>query len=366
MAWHSAESLHHLGEQIIQAVIDTVSSDMQGQMDAIGDVKVAEESPPKTTARGAGGNWPTEAEIKEWAHTEFGYIPRLLGGFGNGGPELSAPARDAMWSIVGALDPSFKAQIHDQSGHLSSVMPTGSSRWRPNTGGDPNITVADRSGAITRRLEYWRGTAADSFNSNFVLKIPSKAEVQKSVAATLATCIEAEQRIRQTANDDVWRIGQATLKLIDAMGSPCQPSAQDVIGGLTIFGALVGVFTATGPLGMALAGVGLASSTQGVVTSNAPGKKTVNINGDSQPATISGGDVMEAISSMRNAIQRVMREIPGQEQDLRRVIQDVSLNVSDEEMTVPAPAGVTGVASHNVATISREGADNALQFSPTS
>lgn len=365
MAWHSAESLHQLGEQVIKAVVDAIASDMNQQLDAIGEVKRAEEPTPATTARGAGGDMPSVAEIKDWAGTEFGDLPRLFGGFGNGDPQGSEPARDAMWSIVGALDPTFKAKIKDQGGHLARVMPTGSKRWRPDMAGDPNITIADREGAIIRRLGYWRGTAADSFHDNFVVMIPGKAEMQRAVAASLAACIESEQRIRASANDDVWRIGEATIKLLDSMSHPCQGSAQDVAGGLTIFAALVSVLAVEGPVGAALAVVGVASTSANAVSSAAPGKKTIKITGKPKPATITGGSVLSVISSMRHTVQLVIGEISAQEQELRRVINDVSLNVGDDEMTIPEPSDASGPASHNVGTISREDATNDLQFSPS-
>jgi len=363
--WHSAEDLHDLGEQVIKAAVHAIASHMNDQLDAIGEVKDSQEPTPDTTARGAGDKMPSVAEITAWANTEFGDIPRLLGAFGNGGPELSEPSRNAMWSVVGVLDPTFKAQIHDQDGHLSSVMPAGAKRWRPDTGGDPNITIADREGAMIRRLNYWRGIAADNFNDNFVTKIPSKAEMQKSVAVALAVGVEAEQRIRQNANNDVWNIGQATIKFLDAMAGNCPASAQPVVGGLTIFGAVASVFAATGGMGAVLAGLGLASTVGSAITSDAPHRRSVSIHGEAAHATISGGSALSAISSMRGAIHRVVSQIPEQEQDLARVLNDISLNVRDDEMTVPAPTDVTGPASHTVHALSREGADNNLQFSPS-
>ena len=366
MAWHSVDELHGLAEQVIKAAVDAVCEDMNHQMDAISKVQQSDaHHQAQYSGYGSGGEMPSVAEVTNWANTEFGYIKPLFGGFGNGGPELSEPARNDMWSIVGALDPTFKAKINDQGGDVTSVMPTGSQRWRPDTGGDPNITVADRAGAMSRRLEYWRGTASDNFNSNFVVKVPSKAEMQKSVAATLATCIEAEQRIRLNANNDAWRTGQATIKLLESMSHPCQGSTRAVAGGLTVFSALASVLAATGGVGLALAGLGLASTAANSISSSAPHRQTVHMHGENARATISGGSVVSVMSSMGQVLQRVINGVSQQERDLSRVINDISLNVRDDEMTIPAPNDVTGSASHSVATLEKEDPGNRYQFSPS-
>lgn len=320
--YHTYEELQALGEQIRAKAVQVSVEQESAQV--VQQIHADHANDPLLDQTGHVADNPpiTQDTIRAHAQTAYAQIPQFFTAFATPDPAKAQPMIDSLWGVAYALEPKI----------LTSVMHTPLDNPIPSNAWHPYTSIGSRVQDIKDpRMKYWGGPAADSFETNYLEPLSAAVTPQSEMAAALALSLTAQKQLREAAHNNIWRIGQETLKVLDTLHHTSPHDGQVVF---TVFTAAISVLLAVPTDGWSFAGAfGLMMSVKGLGDAAADLTKTIG-----------GKTVYAVISSMADAITTLTNGTDQQEQVIATFLGKVGSQITTADMTPPRPTSVSGLA----------------------
>jgi hypothetical protein len=171
-------------------------------------------------------------------------------------------------------------------------------------------------------LGDWHGSAKDAFQSTVLNGLMENVRNQKGTIRFLVATLSAEMNMRNTLNQDVWNIGQATLKTLNQSPIAALKSAHGQFA-ITCLLALVNSWNALG------AAVAEAEMTVGGITTLASGINTVATGAANSPDSIDNRSIETIDSSMKKALTATAKAYTDQQKKLNSMLDQVGRDMAD-------------------------------------
>ncbi|GGO78663.1 hypothetical protein [Nocardioides deserti] len=283
------------------------------------------------------------ADLKEaGVRAAYRELTRFGAGGGGGAAQMMQIAEDSMAGVENVYDrfldvpdPADFAPKVEWLGNAMAKLATEGHTSDPVTGStavsghNPNLTLVGGSGDY---LSDWTGVAADSYKRGYGDRFAPTASSQYAAVSVLRNAINAEAAVWQGVREDLDKLSQEAIELMEGAGSK---GGAEWAAVLSITATVITVPLTGGASAIALpavaAGLSVASTGIGLATGGG---------GEPTELGLDAGSSDKVISSLQTALTKLAEEIGAQELKISEALNQSS-GVLDSQWDVfclPQPA----------------------------
>ena len=244
-----------------------------------------------------------------------------------------------LYASYSTPDPADMQSSLNALGNISFILDQQFPFGSPGSDGTPVPQVDSKSlsglktpdwifNDLNANLTDWHGTARDAFQTAVLNGLMDKVGNQKGVARLLAATLASEMNLRNKLNQNVWDVGQATLKTFNQSPLDALKSDQGQYA-LSIITAFMTSWTVVG------AAVTAAKMTANDIASVANGLDTAAINADKAVPkdSIDNRSADTIHTSMMNALKKVAQSYTDQQGQIKQLLDKVNQAMADSSQT---------------------------------
>lgn len=275
----------------------------------------------KVEANGQVFDAQQRAEMASWSQ-----VPQLFEPYAQL-PDPDGPVKTIIDDLKGALTELSDGQLlppNKANGEGETILPIGDLKHMN----------------VTSLVDGWTGSAAQNFNTNFVVPFPAKVQSQFVAVYVMRSALQAYQSVWKNARHDVEEIAKKTLKALEHdchFGFGGDAMAYTILGSVA---SVATVFAGGGVIGGVLLLEVIAGAAQ--VGAQAAG-------GDKPKVDISGSDPLYIVPKLRKALDDLKKYINEEQDKVYAVLsRDLAQLNAHRDQLVPRKPELAGANRGNI------------------